>query len=379
MKRVVFEFGFVCALATMPVLLTTRGSASADEVTRVDQRVDLSHPVLEGGKKIACTLTQFVDGDGYPVGYAMPIETEVCRDKVCRLATVTIYWDELGNFERLELPLGQELSKKDHTPFTASEYQRLDGILGDKNSVLKGFKIDEITSGPIKERVDGVTGATVLTVKEATVDGAAYTTYTLWHWVNGDIAAHLRDSTQRAVSPGFLKKLLRANRLTRTKYAFHRINDRYPGDPQFVPLVLAALPQCDRTVTFQGLEYLEKNLDDERELHLRLVDVFQKMDSARKLYVVEYLFNQDEIADSVFARLTESFDGMPYYPIHRILSLVESHGASTRTVQSNVAALLSHDNFFVARRAYEHLAEQEVTERLRKKLREFFDRHADRL
>ena len=369
----------VCLIIGFAVFLPLKTAAFAEDVAKVEHQIDIAHPIHEDGTFESCTLTQFNDENGYPIGYAMPIETEVCRDEVCQLATVTIYWDELGNYQRLELPLGQELTKKDHTPFTRAEYQRLDRILGDKTSVLRGFKIDEITSGPVKERVDGVTGATVLTVKEATVESAAYTTYTLWHWVNGDPATRIDGFTRAANSSGFVQRLLRTDSLQHTRFALELIDEQFADDGQFADLVLTRLSQCDRPTTFDAIAYLENSSGDKHQLHASLVDVFQDMDPARKLYIIEYLFDQNEVADSTLSGLTASFDGMPYYPIHRVLSLIESQDATTDAVQANVAKLLSHDNFFIARRAYEHLVDQEVDEDVRKTLSAFFERHSDRL
>lgn len=70
---------------------------------------------------------------------------------------------------------------------------------------------------------------------------------------------------------------------------------------------------------------------------------------------------------------------LPYYPIHLILKMLEARQfASTKTL-GDVTALLEGDNFFIARRAYEHLIKQELDADTRDRVSAFRERNRDRL
>ena len=48
----------------------------------------------------------------------MGLINKVCLDDVCKLVEVTLYWDEIGYYKRLEYPKGKPLTKLEHEPFT---------------------------------------------------------------------------------------------------------------------------------------------------------------------------------------------------------------------------------------------------------------------
>jgi hypothetical protein len=68
----------------------------------------------------------------------------------------------------------------------------------DENSVLGRTSENELldkSKTRYSEKIDGVTGATSVQIKNAVVEGAMYSTYTLWHLIHGRIRQKLIDYT----------------------------------------------------------------------------------------------------------------------------------------------------------------------------------------
>lgn len=153
-----------------------------------------------------------LDSEGVPEAYHCPVRTPVCDDGLCRLLIVDIYWDLLGNYSRFEVPASLSLTKWDHQKFTPEDYCRLDKILRDKYSLLGTMSDVNALLDPsekkISETVDAVSGATLKTLENAVVPGAGYSSYVLWHIVNGKIPARIRETKEAIRSPELIRKFL---------------------------------------------------------------------------------------------------------------------------------------------------------------------------
>lgn len=132
------------------------------------------------------------DDRGEPDAYYCHVNTAVCEEGLCKLMVVDIFWDLLGNFWRYELPVGESLTKLDHQDFTEEDHDKLYKILSDRSSILRDYPADDLIERRVlttsNENVDAVTSATRADIKDVVVGGAAYSTYVLWHLVNGPIA-----------------------------------------------------------------------------------------------------------------------------------------------------------------------------------------------
>jgi len=170
---------------------TPAGQSEGDTV----HRIPVIHPAFESKTPKVMSLSQRKDERGFPVEYHMLVDSVVCPGKVCDVVQVRIYWDALGNYSRLELPKGVNLTKQGHKIFTKGEYQKLDQILADRASLLRDYPFRSITRPSAKLKADAVSGATKLSLRRAVVSGAGYTCFHLWHWVNGSVVSEARKLT----------------------------------------------------------------------------------------------------------------------------------------------------------------------------------------
>lgn len=139
------------------------------------------------------------DPSNQPDHYYGEIFTPVCYSRTCYPVFINYRWDLLGNYEKYELPEGKTLTKSDHLDFDKKEYEKLQEILSNDNSILKNYRADQLVSSTESINptgVDAVTGATIKSIQKEVISGAVYSCYTLWHIAHGDISEKLKHHTE---------------------------------------------------------------------------------------------------------------------------------------------------------------------------------------
>lgn len=149
--------------------------------------------------------------DQIPIGYKAEIDMPVCDDTLCANVSIIFYWDLAGNYKEFDTIPGKPLTKFDHKKFQPSDYLKLDQILKDRNSMLRILEKKDLVDKTVKVKstmVDAVTGATPQTIKNAVVEGAVYSSYTLWHFVNGPIKDSIAAFTLSIYSEPVARQML---------------------------------------------------------------------------------------------------------------------------------------------------------------------------
>lgn len=162
---------------------------------------------------IANTIQLCTTAKKMPVGYSSEINMPVCDDKLCANVILKFHWDLAGNYSGFDTISGKPLTKFDHLKFSSTDYQKLDRILKNRNSILRIIEKEELTDKSIHIRaatVDAVTGATPASLKNAVIAGAGYTSYTLWHFVNGNIKDQMMTFTKSIYSDSIAHILLKS-------------------------------------------------------------------------------------------------------------------------------------------------------------------------
>lgn len=120
-----------------------------------------------------------------PLFYYSNINSPVCYDNTCKPLQLKLFWDVCGNFLGFEIPAGKPLTKKDHKPFTQLDYYTLYTILNNPKAEISRMNKQDLVNFQTLAGPDAVSGATSSEVKAMVVDGAAYSTFTLWKIVYG--------------------------------------------------------------------------------------------------------------------------------------------------------------------------------------------------
>jgi len=384
--------------ATMPsfllplAALVSAGAAAADDsVTglaatigweKVVHQVEMADPVFPSAPRIY-NVVQFKDRRGFPVEYAVSFVTPVCNDRQCQLVEATMVWDPPGYFKRIECSPDKPLTKKDHQPFTADDSAKLERILKDRQSILKSWSLkylqEPLAAVGAASGVDAVTAPTPLAVQEAVVQDAAYTTWALWRWANGEMAQRVRRLTEQSATEAYLKELLVSNLRRDVDFAIDCVSEHYPGDGRFVESFFHVLEHGAREQVVRAIAFLERALPDKPRFHARLIDSCCRMHPTQSPIVLQHLAAAPDLRPSTLEALTERLPEFSFFQVHLVLRILQERKFASKKAVAGVARLLASDDFFIARRACEHLMALELDAETAGQVAAFRQRFRERL
>lgn len=353
----------VCLAACAPLLRPSGGRAVA-------HRIQAHHPDAPAEAPRAYTLVEIKDPQGFPTEYRMTVDSVICPEKVCRVIRVDMTWDVLGRFLRYELPPGECLEKGlpggtnsaaewTGRPFTEADTRKLDEILKDEQSLLGEQELSGMTRLHRKGEVDGITGATPASVREAVVEGAALTCYNLWHWAHGDVAEAARALTHKQCSPAMLLHFLDASDRHVVVFALDHLRLHKLFDPVSVRAAQAAMSRGDRSRADHGLDYLRAALSEREAFYAAVAAVISASTGEARTHLLDRMVSEPALPGVFFETVGISLPAWKgYYEIHLFLCLADKHGCASPTLVAQVTRLLDHPDFFIARRAFAFLKSQ---------------------
>lgn len=302
-------------------------------------------------------VIQMLDTNGFPRGYRLQLVAEVCRDEVGEPLDATIYWNVFGHYRKLVPSPGRPLTKTNHIPFTDSDYEQLDRILKNRRSLLQEFSINEIEKYSRDEnQTDGVSGAT-LKVSDVVVAGAGYTSWTLWHWVNGPITKQLRNITRTSTTPEFLAHCLVEDDPETGLYVLRMLSKQQkPLGEKMISTLLIALKTADYRNARLILDLLENAVDDRVQLHRKLVAMIGEAEDIPEAEIMAFLMDETQLSDELLESLAEKLSEMSYMSVHATLTLFERNPQLPATIEAAVTRLAHSEDPFIARRAEEYLS-----------------------
>lgn len=370
-------FVMVCAF----FLVQTEG---AEGVAKRTESHTVQLPQSEGEAVVTCSVVSVLDSAGYPVEYYMDVPSVSCGSQVCAIVTVRLFWDVLGGYIRYELSDADQLTKADHAPFTRADHAKLQSILSDVDSPLKSIRETKVVAhdrGP--EEVDGMTGATALTHKNAVVSGAAYTCFTLWHWANGPIQQIIKQMTAHDSSNDILVHYLNSNIEKQMLFAIEELGRRKVCDRDTLDVVVSRATCGSNMMLRAMLEYLKgSSTKDQADLYYRVVgELFPKAEKRQRVVFLDSLLKaKQEPPSGYYDQVAEWLPLLDsYYEVNLALNLIESRGSCSAVVVDHAISLLEKGSFFAARRAYYYLVDQEMTDLQVQALNIFKLQNSDRL
>lgn len=184
---IILSMGLVSVLGLVPKPKVNVSDSEMESILKVDT------------DSIRYEVWLVLGQNNQPDHYYGEIFTPVCYSRTCLPVFINFRWDLLGNYQKYELPEEKVLTKYDHLEFDKKEYEKLQVILFNENSILKNYKADQlVTSTELinPTGVDAVTGATIKSIQKEVISGAVYSCYTLWHIAHGDISEKLKQHTE---------------------------------------------------------------------------------------------------------------------------------------------------------------------------------------
>lgn len=315
------------------------------------------------------TLIQYLSQEGYPISYTRHLRTGVCFDNKCRPLDITLHWNVTGRYLGFELPEKEFLSKYDHDPFSEAEYVRLHAILTDSLSALKNFHYNEIVpqADSSYQKVDAVSGATSANVLDHVVEGAAFTTYKLWHLVYGSAQERVEALTRQRLSPELIQLVLNSNHPSDKIWALNHIRGFIQPTPTLQQSVLGYIDGKDYNLTERALHSITAADMKSPTLQGTLVQKLLATNYSTQKLLVTKLSEApklDKKAQNLLAKNIGAFSGQL---ISDILDLFLHHQSLDTETCRYVSELLLVENPFISKKGYLFLTQANSQDPLVKK------------
>jgi hypothetical protein len=251
-------------------------------------------------------IYELKDAEGLTIWFGRYIFKDVCISGECKMIRLWLFWDGAGNYLGMELPVGEPLTKSDHTDFDQADYAKLEDILRDKSSLLKGLKQEDLVMVPDTlnpYEVDGYTAATRPGLDQVVVKDAVYTCYTLWHTVYGPVRSYLVETLESRINNGYLDLLFKSQDPSLTSFAIDAVKKSPEHHAVFYPLIAREVLSDNNALAEQALEYFDPSRMVSEAEQLLLCSLIPKADAQKKYGIIWKLQETGNVHESVVLQL----------------------------------------------------------------------------
>lgn len=297
--------------------------------------------------------------ENIPLHYFKNELTEVCFDNECRLLDIVVYWNITGRYLGFELPKGEFLSKYEHEPFVAAEYERLNELLADPDLPLGNITFEKLIELPEAEQesVDGVSGATTLEVSKMVVKGAAYTTYTLWNIVHGPTRDLVSSLTEKQLSTDLIVTILNSPDITDKLWVLNRIDQNTELIPKLTASILDIISGKDFFLAYTAINAIQSSHLNSDRLQIKLFSTYKPADHSIKKMIIEKLMESPHLSAEVIESSRMLLSTLNGQQLKAFLKLYAKFEINDLETYRAVAKILKDDNRYVSQQAYKFLRE----------------------
>ena len=286
--------------------------------------------------------------EDHPISYFREIATGVCLDNECRPLNIIVYWTITGRFLGFELPEGEFLSKTDHEKFNEKEYQDMNRMVSNQNSILANFSIKDLTvpvtdADTAGEKIDGVSAATKASILDYCVEGAVYTTYTLWHIIYGETRTKIIEITESMLSPELLTMIMDSQNILDKKWGLTHAR-KFWQSSEIQQQIFDIIENQDLQLIDMAMNVIPISSLESSDLQIRLYSYYHQSDNTVKRKILKKFQMVTHLSDSIKYQFIKNFD-------------------SDNRLAEDVLDLLMDENMMVAYKTYNYLREQNTKDR----------------
>jgi len=300
------------------------------------------------------------------IHYYKNITTEVCFDNKCRLLDITFFWNITGRYLGFELPDGEFLSKYDHEPFVASEYERLNELLADPMLPLGDISFEKLIVIPETkaDSVDGLSGATTEDVSKIVVKGAAYTTYTLWNIVYGPTKEFVTHLTEMHLNPDLINLILQSSDISDRVWALNRIDQSTELNPKLTSSLLDIISGEEYFLAYSAIDAIEPVHFDSGSFQLGLFAEYDEANHDIKKMIIEKLMDAPYLHSEIVTTSRGFLNQLNGKQLEDFLHLYTKHSVDDLETCKEIAKILENENRYISQKAYKFLMGVEIYDSL---------------
>lgn len=315
------------------------------------------------------TLYLQLTAENLPQTVYRKISTSVCVDDQCRPLQIIVFWDITGTFLGFELPPGEFLSRKEHAPFTEADYMRLHSLLANPYSSLANYKLEELApkNKNIASGVDAITSATIKDVLNSVVEGAVYTTYTLWHIIYGNSQKEVQKLGVQYFSENMAMHILSGHDMEGKIWTLNQLANLKDWSDSLQQKVLSLINNQNFYLSERAIHSIPAELMSSATFQNQLYEVFMASDYSVRRLIILKLSKSTFLSDDLKSNLATGLGQYKGPLAQNVLDLFIAHKVSDLATCLNISELLGDKNRFLARKAYNYLDQLSFEDRKIKK------------
>lgn len=328
--------------------------------------VDVEKRLIDFEEEISMdTLYAHLSSTGAPVFFSRNVVTSVCFDDKCRLLDVILYWNPTGRYLGFELPEEEFLSKQDHEPFTDEEYLRLNELLSDPFLPLGNYSYNEIVIGGLEEdtsdsqyvdeEIDGLSSATSKFILDFVVEGAAYTTYKLYHLIYGSTSRLIKQWTIGDFNAEYITLLLESENLSDVLWTLEQLEGKLDQYPEISPLVFDFIKSSEFSLSEKAIQTINPQNLSSQSFQTDLIALFPQMDSGKKKWILDLFKEAPIVHEETKTFFNESILDLEVPLIVLLLEVYQNQKMYDAASLEKVRLLSNSDNNYLAQKAQQFL------------------------
>jgi len=332
----------------MPYLIFFKGQ---EETGRVEKAFEVG---INDSTSIQIDLQY--NGNGLPEQYTSHIETPVCKDGLCYLMVIDIYWDILGNFLKYEVPENLPLTKFDHVEFTEEDHLKMKEILSNRDSFLRFYTLENLidtTEQRSSTVVDGVSGATHKSIQNDAVGGAVFSTYVLWHIVNGPVATSVLKHTEDRFTDSLLIQLLESDNYHYKYYALQRMGEN--DNIKYLPYIIRLIAEGNDYVPYFAIDKVPEKTWKSTKEQVQIIGLIESLDFEMQNELLNRIHGV-VLGEEALEVLASSLESLKEGQLIKALDvLLLNKGQIGHETLSKITAFNTHSNKEISSRAHKVL------------------------
>lgn len=304
----------------------------------------------------ADTLYEYLDSKSNPAMYSRKVVTGVCIEGECRIVKMEIFWHLTGRYMGFRLEENEFLSKSKHNPFTSSEYDRLHILLSNPNSGLSQYSINELIPDKNKKsnQVDAISSATISAVLDYIVEGAVYTTYTLWHIVYGPSRMEIQKRTSESLNPVLILKLLNSRKNDDVIWCLNHFSPNSELSKEILEKLFEFISGSDVYLAERSLNAMHP-VRINSEVQQKLSEIFKSAGFIQQRMIIRKLSDLPVLDNKTVMELSVDLNRLSGAMIKMLLELFQTRKIDNDIITERVSELLANENRFIVGQAVKYL------------------------
>lgn len=256
-------------------------------------------------------ITELRDEMGMPMWFSRDLFLTVCHTGVCQMVQAKVYWTGAATYLGLQTPEKEPMTKTDHSKFKPEDYEKLDRILSDSTSVLKRFKIEELTvatENKNKNLLDGHSGATEPSLSGYVVKDVVYTSFTLWYAVYGYTIEKIRSILEERTDENYLQLVFDRKKPLYILWAIDFIRKHQQYHRAFYPEIMSYINTYDINLSKCPLGYFTPDLLSDAVVQNELAKVMEEASLHRKFEILWKFSTLRQVNNNIIVDLLGQYE-----------------------------------------------------------------------